>query len=53
VVFPKPAGAEMRVSLQCRLSFSRSIKRGRNTTLRRGGGIKSLVAKIGIDTNQL
>ena len=28
VVLPKPAGAEMRVSLRCRPSFSRSIRRG-------------------------
>ena len=39
VVLPKPAGAEMRVNLRCRPSFSRSIKRGRSTTLGRGGGI--------------
>ena len=39
VDLPKPAGAEMRVSLPCRPSFSRSIRRGRRTTLGRGGGI--------------
>jgi hypothetical protein len=34
VVLPKPAGAEMRVSLQCRApSLRRSIRRGRRTTL--------------------
>ena len=39
VVLPKPAGAEIRVSLPCRPSFSRSTRRGRRTTLGRGGGI--------------
>ena len=45
VVLPKPAGAEMRVSVRPkpwlwrRPSFSRSIRRGRRTTLGRGGGI--------------
>ena len=38
VVLPKPAGAERRVSLRCRPSFSRSIRRGRRTILGRGGG---------------
>ena len=46
VVLPKPAGAEIRVSFRCRPSFSRSIRRGRRTTLGRGGGIYSLVARI-------
>ena len=52
---PKPAGAEMRVSLRLagRLSFNRSIKRGRKTTFSRGGGILSFVAKIGTDICQL
>src|SRR4029450_11036321 len=40
---------EIRVSLPCRASFSRSIRRGRGTTLGRGGGIKSFVANIGVD----
>ena len=48
VVFPKPAGAEMRVSLRCRPSFSRSIRRGRLTTFGRSGGIYSFVARIGV-----
>jgi hypothetical protein len=39
VVLPKPAGAEMRVSLPCRPSFSRSSRRGRGIILGRGGGI--------------
>ncbi len=41
VVLPKPAGAEIRVSLRPaeRPSFSRSIRRGRRTTLGRGRGI--------------
>jgi hypothetical protein len=51
VVLPKPAGAEMRVSLRCRPSFNRSIKRGRGTMPGRGGGIYSLVAKIGAGTS--
>ena len=54
VVLPKPAEAEMRVSLRPeeRPSVSRSIRRGRRTILARGGGMKSLVAKIdmGIDS---
>src|SRR5712691_10294376 len=48
VVFPKPAGAAMRVSLRCRPSFSRSIRRGRMTTFGRSGGIYSFVARIGV-----
>ena len=41
----------MRVTpdVRCRPSFSRSINRGRETTLGRGGGTYSLVAKIGAD----
>ena len=34
-------------------SFSRSIRRGRRTTLGRGGGIYSFVAKIGVGIDQL
>src|SRR5258707_6000876 len=48
VVFPNPAGAERRVSLRCRPSFSRSIRRGRLTTSGRSGGIYSFVARIGV-----
>src|SRR5207237_5558802 len=48
VVFPKPAGAEMRVSLPCSPSFSRSSRRGRLTTFGRSGGRYSFVAKIGV-----
>ena len=33
VVLPKPAGAEMSVSLWCSPAFNRSIKRGRDTNL--------------------
>ena len=40
VVLPKPAGAEMRVSLRCRPAFNRSIRRGRRTTLAEAGGYK-------------
>jgi hypothetical protein len=49
VVLPKPAEAEMSVSLQpiANPLFSRSIKRGRGTMLGRGGGMYSLVAKTG------
>ena len=39
VVLPKPAGAEMRVSLRCKPSFRRLLKRGRGTRSGRGGGI--------------
>src|SRR4030042_1358736 len=55
VVLPKPAEAEMRVSLRPeeRPSFSRSIRRGRRTILDRGGGIYSFVAKIGVDIDQV
>ena len=55
VLFPKPAGAEISVSLDLkpwfgrRFLFSRSSRRARWTTLRRGGGRKSLVARIGMD----
>src|SRR5437868_15476215 len=52
VVLPKPAGAAMRVSLRCRPSFSRAIRRGRRTTFGRGGGIYSFVAKMGVDIDQ-
>jgi hypothetical protein len=38
---------------RCKLSFIRSINRGRETTLGRGGGTYSLVAKIGADIGQL
>src|SRR4030066_2047311 len=53
VVLPKPAGAEMRVSLQCMPSFNRLIRRGRWTILGRGGGIYSFVAKIGVGIDQV
>ena len=33
VVLPKPAGAEMRVSLRFSPAFNRSIRRGRETSL--------------------
>ena len=39
VVLPKPAGAEMRVSLPTNPSIHRSIRRGRRTILGRDGGI--------------
>jgi hypothetical protein len=48
VVLPKPAGAEIRVSLDCEPSFKRSIKRGRSTTFDPSEGTKSFVARIGI-----
>ena len=53
VVFPKPAGAEMRVRLRCRPSFSRSIRRGRLTKLGRSWGIYSFVARIGVTSSLL
>src|SRR6266699_5431928 len=53
VVFPKPAGAAMRVSLRCRPSFSRSIRRGRLTTFGRSRGRYSFVAKIGVTCSLL
>src|SRR5690242_15862244 len=37
VVFPKPAGADIRVSLRWSPAFSRAIRRGRTTTFGRGG----------------
>jgi len=39
VVLPKPAGAEISVSLRCMSSRSRLIKRGRSTILGRSGGM--------------
>ena len=53
VVLPKPAGAEMSVSLRCSPAFSRSIRRERRTTFGRGGGIYSFVARIGVDIDQV
>ena len=50
VVLPKPAGAEIRVSLRWMPAFSRSIRRGRGTSSGRTGGIWSLVCKSGVDT---
>ncbi len=49
VVLPKPAGAEISVTpgVRCRPAFKRSIKRGRKTTLGRGGGMYNLVARMG------
>ena len=38
---------------RCNASFSRSIKQGRETTLGRGGGTKSLVHKMGADMASL
>jgi hypothetical protein len=59
VVLPKPAGAEMRVTL-CptpRLwrnpSFSRSTNRGRTTTFDLSRGMCSLVAKMGTGMDAL
>jgi len=51
--FAKAGGGGDKVSLRCRPSFSRSIRRGRRTTLGRGGGMKSLVAKIGVDIESI
>src|SRR5947209_9097394 len=48
VVFPKPAGAEMRVRLRCRPSCSRSSRRGRLTTFGRSRGRYSFVARMGV-----
>ena len=48
VVLPKPAGAEMRVSLRRSPSSSLSVRRGRLTTVARGGGICSFIAKTGM-----
>jgi hypothetical protein len=47
LVFPKPAGAEIRVSLRCSPSFSRAIRSARSTAFCRGGGINSLVVSTG------
>ena len=46
VVFPKPAGAEMKVSFAVSPSFSRSIRRDRGTVLARSGGMYNFVAKM-------
>src|SRR5437762_24066 len=53
VVFPKPAGAAMRVSLRCRPSFSRSSRRGRLTTFGRSRGRYSFVARMGVTLSLL
>src|SRR2546421_10278947 len=47
VVFPKPAGAEMRISLRCSPSLSCPSRRGRVTILGRSGGEYSLVGGKG------
>src|SRR5512139_3245032 len=43
VVLPKPAGAEMSVSLPSSPSFIRSIRRGRGTRFLRTGGVNNFV----------
>ena len=48
VVLPKPAGAEIRVSLRWTPAFSRAIKAARSTAFGRGGGINSFVASTGV-----
>ncbi len=50
VVLPKPAEAEMRVSLRsaARPSVRRSISRWRGTYFGRGGGRYSLVARMDV-----
>lgn len=45
VVFPNPAGAEMRVSFFCNPAFNLPSKRGRATSFSRGTGAKSLVER--------
>jgi hypothetical protein len=45
VVLPKPAGAEIRVSLRCSPWLRRSTRRGRRTRLRRRGGMWSFVVR--------
>src|SRR4029453_8108551 len=52
VVLPKPAGAEMRVSLRRRPALNRSNRRGRRIAFGAGGRIYSLVARIGVDIDQ-
>jgi hypothetical protein len=51
VVFPKPGGADMSVSLQpgCRLPSNFSSRSDRTTRLFPVGGISNLVARMGID----
>ena len=49
VVLPKPAGAEMSVSLDSRPSFKRSIKRGRSTTPDLIEGTWSFVSSMGME----
>jgi hypothetical protein len=53
VVFPNPAGAEMRVNLQSVHPFNRSIKRGRDTSSGRAAGINNFVTKISAGMNKL
>ncbi len=48
VVFPKPAGAEMRISLRCSPSLSCLSRRGRLTIAGRSGGTYSFVARMGV-----
>ena len=45
VVLPKPAGAETRITLQCKPWFNCSISRGRETSSGRIVGINSFVAR--------
>ena len=47
--FPKTGGGRDKGEFAVQPSFSRSIRRGRRTTLRRGVGIYSFVAKIDVD----
>lgn len=51
VVFPKPAGAAMRVSSRRVPSFNRSIRWGRRIVFGRSGGTYSLVDRIVVDTS--
>jgi len=52
VVFPNPAEAERIVSLRDKPVFNFSIRRGRNTSSGRDGGMASLVFRIGSDTKK-
>mgnify|MGYP003385378807 CR=1 FL=1 len=46
VVLPKPAGAEIKISLRSRLDRSNSISRGLGTRSGREGGMNSFVTRI-------
>lgn len=48
VVFPKPAGAAIRVSFRPNPEFKRSVRRGRDTSSARWRGMKSFVRRSSV-----